>query len=98
MEEEISEETIYYVTCADWETIAISSSHDDAATIAVEEIFKKRGKQMVLAPHIATVDMKSTVDQFDLDNNCEFHDTVRILSNAGLHESAKKYRKIIDLL
>tara|TARA_Y100000592_G_C5482355_1_gene326438 strand:- start:5860 stop:6162 length:303 start_codon:yes stop_codon:yes gene_type:complete len=88
----------FFVSCANWEVVLQACSHEDAATLAVDEVHKEISERMMLAPYITTVNLSEVSKQFDLDICSEMHDTIKILSNAGLHESARKYKKIIGLI
>ena len=91
-EDDIS--NIYYVTAADWESIIISTNYEKAAVAAFEEIYDKLGEDMNLSPAVIVVNVTGFSETISEDN-AKILPTGMILSDMGLHDLAKKLKKII---
>jgi len=98
IKKESSNEKTFYVSCANWECVTESTSHEDGATSAIEEACVSIGPEMEIAPKILSINLTLLSENLDVDKSLKMHDTVRILSNAGKHETARKFKKLIDLL
>lgn len=84
----------YFVTSADWEIVVISTSFDKATSKALEEMFKKMGKNLKLSPAIITVDMTNYSINFS-ENHSKVYSTSMVLSDIGMHDLSKKFKKIL---
>ena len=90
-------EYLFFVSCANWTCVIPAKSSIDAATEAIHEAREQLGLEMYLDATMSTVNLSMMNLDFDIDNNYEIHYTPEMLSNAGLHNSAKKLKTIIDL-
>ena len=68
-----------------------------AASKAIFQAEEGLGDDMFLDETMQTLEVTSLGLDFDIDKNYKIHYTPKILSNAGLHNSAKKLKTIIDL-
>ena len=91
------EGSIFHVSMAKWEAAVSASSSVDAATQVLERLFEDLGGDLILSPTIRTINTSELFGDFELDSEQEYHYTPEILSNAGLHDLAKKMRIIIDI-
>jgi hypothetical protein len=91
------EGSVFKVTFCDWEVYEIAGSSIDAATKALENLYDEFRGDLVLSPAIKTVNLSKGLEDYELDTSEEYHYTPEILSNAGLHELAKKMKTIMDI-
>ena len=91
-EDDIS--NLYYVTSADWESMVIATSSDRAVSEAFEEIYEVLGDKINLSPAIIAVDLTNFVLTYSEDH-VKVYSTSMVLSDIGLHDLAKKFKKII---
>ncbi|MAF25922.1 hypothetical protein CL634_10155 [bacterium] len=92
------EDTLFYVVCADWESIITANDENDAATIAIEEASNEYGKNLCLAPSMTVIDMDFMYKHLDAVEATNILYTPKVLANAGMHDLSKKYAKIIKLI
>tara|TARA_R110000824_G_scaffold318052_3_gene505156 strand:- start:30 stop:353 length:324 start_codon:yes stop_codon:yes gene_type:complete len=89
--------SVFKVCICDWEAYVLSESSVDAATEALENLYGEHGGNLVLSPAIKTTNLSFALKDYELDILEEYHYTPEILSNAGLHELAKKMKTIMDI-
>ena len=87
---------IYIVYCADWVTISEGASSEDAATVALEKMMKLKGSDLSISPTMRTLCLSDIEEDFDLEQYEEYAYCPRVMANAGYHDSAKSFSKIID--
>ena len=85
---------LYYVTSSDWESIIVSTSAEKAATEAFEEVYAELEEHTNLSPSIIVVDLTNFSLTFS-EEHAKIFPTTLILSDAGLHNLAHKFKKII---
>lgn len=90
--------SIFYISCADWECVLVSDDPDEAAAIAMERANKKYGKYLNLSPTIKVVNVNYAIDKMEILDDILVMYTPNVLANAGLHDLAKKYKKIINVI
>ena len=90
------ERSVFRVNLCDWEAYEIADSSMDAATQVLESLYDEHGGDLILSPAIKTVNLSYVLQNYDLDISEEYHYTPEILSNAGLHELAKKMKTMIS--
>lgn len=84
----------YFITSANWELTQIAKSFDDAVSIGLEKMFNKHGKELCLSPAIIVVDLTNYVINFS-DDHTKVYSTALVLSDIGMHDLSKKFKKII---
>lgn len=84
----------FYVQGPGWDMIVEDSSPVSAATAAFEEAYEKFGKDIKVSPNIIVVDLCKVIDG-DCDNSLKLMETTSVLADAGLHQLAKQFKKII---
>jgi hypothetical protein len=84
----------YFITSADWEITVISTSFDKAVSVGLEKMFEKMGKNLKLSPAIIVVDMTNYSINFS-EEHSKVYSTSMVLSDIGMHDLSKKFRKII---
>lgn len=93
-----SSNSIFYISCADWECVLVSDDPDEAAAIAMERANRKYGKYLNLSPTIKVVNVNYAIDKMEILDDILVMYTPNVLANAGLHDLAKKYKKIINVI
>lgn len=86
----------FHVSFLDYEAIVLAGDSVDAATTYVEYLYAKFKKNLLLTSIVKTVKVSELLYYSDIDDCEEFHYMPDILSNAGLHDLAKKLKTIID--
>lgn len=94
---EDSDEFIFHVSMADKEVASLSKDGVSAATEALEFLYEEYGGSLLLSPTIKTVNVSKFLEYFDVDFCEEYHYTPEVLSNAGLHELAKKMKETMGI-
>jgi hypothetical protein len=84
----------YFVTSANWEIVVISTSFDKAVSTALSKLLDKYGKTLTLSPAIIAVDVTNYCINFS-DDHTKVFSTAMILSDIGLHDLARKFKKIV---
>lgn len=87
---------LYVVTCADWVVMSEGYSAEAAATSAFEKMMMVKGENMVITPIIDTVCYSDLIEDHEVEQYREQVDTVKTISDAGFHDSAKAFQNIID--
>ena len=80
---EESQEDFYLVECADWQSIILSCSYAEAATIALKEVIEKLGKNTKLS---LLMNIKKVNDS---DDKIEFLHVPEVLTDLGHYKLAK---------
>ena len=93
-----SNKTLFYVVCADWESIVEAKDFEDAAALAIEKASEEYGRNLCLAPSMTAVDMNFMYDSLDAVEATNILYTPKVLANAGMHDLSKKYAKVINLI
>ena len=75
----------------------VRGGFSSSASKAIFQAEEGLGDDMFVDETMQTLEVTSLGLDFDIDKNYEMHYTPKILSNAGLHNSAKKLKTIIDL-
>ncbi len=83
--------SLYYVVCADWESVVEGVDQEDAAASAIEEANNEYGKELCLAPTMVSINLKEVCDDMDVVESTEILYTPTVLANAGMHALSKKY-------
>ena len=86
----------YIIYCADWVTASEGSSPEDAATIAIEEMAKLKGKNLSISPTLQVLCLSEIEQDFDLAQYTEFVYCPKVMANAGFHSTAKSFSQIIE--
>ena len=73
----------YFVNSANWECCVKADNPQEAATLAVKDIYKN-DNQMKISPTIMVSDLS------------KFSESAKILSNAGLHDLSRDLEGIIN--
>jgi hypothetical protein len=84
----------YFISSANWELTVISTSFDKAVSLGLEEMFKEYGKTLSLSPAIIVVDMTNFCINFSEDH-AKVYSTSMVLSDIGMHDLSKKFKKIV---
>lgn len=84
----------YFISSTNWEVTVVSTSFDKAVSLAMEKMFKEYGKTLSLSPAIIVVDMTNFCINFS-DEHTKVYSTSMVLSDIGMHDLAKKFRKIV---
>ena len=84
----------YFVTSANWEIVVVSTSFDKAVSQALSELLDRYGKNLNLSPAIIAVDTTNYCINFSEDHTKVFS-TAMVLSDIGLHDLARKFKKIV---
>ena len=92
------ENTLFYVVCADWESIVTANDESDAAAISIEEAHREYGKDLCLAPSMTVMNMDFMYDSLDAVEATNILYTPKVLANAGMHDLSRKYAKVIKLI
>lgn len=87
--------SLYYITSADWEIVIEASSFNEAASKGLEEIYEDKGIMLKLSPAIIVIDLTGFSSNFN-DDYTKIFSTSLVLSDIGLHELARKFKKIIE--
>ena len=91
-------DTLFYVVCADWESIITARDENDAAAFAIEEAHNEYGKNLCLAPSMTVIDMDFMYSSLDAVEATNILYTPKVLANAGMHDLSRKYAKVIKLI
>jgi hypothetical protein len=92
------ETQIFFVTCANWESVVAASDESDAAAISIEKASLEYGKDLNLSPTLCVMNISKSFKEVKfLDDTYTFL-TPDVLADAGMHDLSKKYSKIIDLM
>ena len=89
---------LFYVVCADWETVIAAKDASEAATVSVEMANREYGKELCLSPSMTVMDLHRTYDELDAVESTDIFYTPQVLADAGLHDLSKKYASIIKLI
>lgn len=92
------EKSIFMVVSADWECINEAKSPEEAASLAVEEVYAKYEKNLNLSPTITTYNVSSALNGENLFETIISHYTPMVLSDIGMHELSKKYKNVLKKL
>ena len=84
----------YFIKSADWEYVIESSSHNEAGSKALEKMFDVEGKNLKLSPVILSLNCTKYCEDLSEDNY-QLLSTSMILSNIGMHDLSKKFKKLI---
>lgn len=87
--------SLYYITSADWEVVIEASSFNTAASRGLEEVYEDQGVMLKLSPAIIVIDLTGFSSNFN-DDYTKIFSTSLVLSDIGLHELARKFKKIIE--
>ena len=87
--------SLYYITSADWEVVIEASSFNIAASRGLEEVYEDQGVMLKLSPAIIVIDLTGFSSNFN-DDYTKIFSTSLVLSDIGLHELARKFKKIIE--
>ena len=87
---------IYIVHCADWVTASMGSNPEDAATVALEEMMKLKGKDLSISPTLQVMCLSDIEADFDLEQYIDFVYCPKVMANAGFHSTAKSFSQIIE--
>lgn len=91
-----SENNIYYVICANWESCVESKSPEEAAAQALEMAYTEYGEEMCLSTTVSVMDMSKIHETFDAVDNVHLFFAPEVLANAGLHELSRKLKVLIN--
>lgn len=94
---DLEDKKLFFVSCANWKCLMPAENAVSAATKAIFQAEEQLGNDMYLDATMQTLDLSELDLNFDIDKKYKMHYTPTILSNAGLHNSAKKLKLIIDL-
>lgn len=86
----------YIISCGGWQSISSGSSAEDASTKSIEEMVKIQGDNLPVSPVIETVCLSDIEEDLELEQYKEFIYCPKVLANAGFHETAKNFSKLID--
>ena len=89
---------LYYVFCADWETVIEASSSNQAARTGMEISFKKFGKSLNLSPTLMCLSLTDYNKTVDIDSSLEVFFTPELLADIGLHDLSKKFLTILKTM
>lgn len=87
--------SLYYVTSADWEVVTEAASFNEAASKGLEEVYSDQGIMLKLSPAIIVIDLTGFSSNFS-EEYTKIFSTSLILSDIGLHDLSKKFKKIIQ--
>jgi len=85
----------YYVTTGNWDLTVSSNDIMEAATLAIEKIYKKKG---IFSFGAVTMVWDQESKKIDQKENQYYIYTPTILANAGRYKEADQMKKNIDLL
>lgn len=86
----------YIISCGGWTTMAQGKNAEDAATVAIEQMVKAKGDKLAISPVIDSICFSDLNEDLELEQYRELIYCPKILSNAGFHETAKNFTKLID--
>jgi|TARA_B100001564_G_scaffold335678_1_gene325240 hypothetical protein len=89
---------LFYVSCADWESVVESIDKEEAGALALEKANKEYGSSLCLSPTICVFDITKSYNEMNDPDSVHFIYTPNALANAGMHSLSKKYSKVIGLL
>jgi hypothetical protein len=87
--------SLYYITSADWEVVIEASSFNAAASRGLEKVYEDQGIMLKLSPAIIVIELTGFSNNFN-DEYTKIFSTSLVLSDIGLHDLAKKFKKIIQ--
>ena len=85
----------YFITSANWEYCTKADSPQEAATLAIRDIYEM-DDGMKVSPTIMVTDLSEFSESENYLENCVFCYSPKILSNAGLHNLSKDLDEIIN--
>ena len=91
-------DSLFYVVCADWESIVTARDENDAAAFSIEEAHNEYGKDLCLAPSMTVIDMDFMYASLDAVEATNILYTPKVLANAGMHDLSRKYAKVISII
>ena len=91
-----TDQKTYIVSCGGWQSISSGISAEDASTKSIEEMVKIQGDKLPVSPVIETVCLSDIEEDLELEQYREFIYCPKVLANAGFHETAKNFSKLID--
>ena len=96
LKKEGSENKLFYVVTANWESCVDAKSAEEAAAMAMENAYAKYGKNLCLSTTVSVLSLPDILESFDPVEYTELLFTPEVLANAGLHELSKNFKKIIN--
>lgn len=87
-------ESTYFVTSANWEVCCVASSFDEASSKGLSQVLAEFGKECELSPAIIVVNASAYSLNFS-DIHSKIYSTSKVLSDIGMHNLAKKIKKVI---
>ena len=90
-----TDQKTYIVSCGGWQSISSGISAEDASTKSIEEMVKIQGDKLPVSPVIETVCLSDIEEDLELEQYREFIYCPKVLANAGFHETAKNFSKLI---
>ena len=85
----------YFVNSANWEYCVKADNPQEAATLAVKDIYRN-DNQMKISPTIMVSDLSKFSESNQFIEDCIFCYSPKILSNAGLHDLSRDLEGIIN--
>jgi hypothetical protein len=86
----------YVISCGGWSVVAGGRNSEEASTLAIEKMVKAQGDQLPISPVIESLCLSDLEEELELEQYREFIYCPKILSNAGFHETAKKFTELIN--
>lgn len=86
----------YIISCGGWSMLSVGRNAEEAATEALERMVKTKGDKLPISPVIDSVCFSDLEEDMELEQYRELIYCPKILANAGFHETAKNFTRIID--
>jgi|TARA_B110001454_G_C12526509_1_gene353335 hypothetical protein len=86
----------FIVSCADWSVTLEGNCAEEVATKAFEEKIQQQGKHLKVAPIVEVANLTEIKKEMLFDEYVTLLYCPKVMANAGYHDSAKNFSKIID--
>lgn len=86
----------YIISCGGWSILSVGKNCEEAATKALERMVKTKGDKLSISPVIDSICFSDLEEDIELEQYRELIYCPKILANAGYHETAKNFTKLID--